>query len=72
MMTMDEFDLASQHEELRREIALRYRKPAGPAPTGLCLYCEAELPAEHRWCDAACREDWERLQRAQRERPCNE
>ncbi len=69
---MDEFELASQHEELRRTLALKLRRPEGPAPTGYCLCCEAPLPLPQRWCNAECREDWARIQRAERQRPCSE
>lgn len=66
---MDEFELASEHEQLRRDIALRLRKPIGPEATGVCLHCETPLSDGRRWCDAECREDWEKRQRAERMRP---
>lgn len=69
---MDEFELASQHEELRRTLAINTRRPAGPAATGYCLCCDEPLPPGQRWCNADCREDWERITRAERQRPCNE
>lgn len=66
---MDEFDKASEFEELRRKIALRTRKPAGPQATGCCLFCGEPLPPGQRWCNSDCRDDWEKIQRAQREAP---
>ncbi len=69
---MDEFELASQHEALRRSLALALRKPEGPAATGACLCCEAPLPLGLRWCNAECRDDWARITRAERQRPCSE
>lgn len=66
---MDDFDQASQFEELRRVIAQRTRRPDGPQATGICLFCGEPLPAGQRWCDADCRDDWERAQRARREAP---
>ena len=27
---------------------------------GICLNCGAELQGDARWCDADCRDDWER------------
>ena len=59
---MDISDTATRHEELRREIALRERKPEGPAATGLCLFCSEPVPPGHRWCDTDCRDDWEARQ----------
>ena len=31
--------------------------------TGECLWCSEELPKPKRWCDADCRNDWERDKR---------
>lgn len=59
---MDQSDTATMRETLDREIALQNRRPAGPQPTGHCLYCEAPQPAGHRWCNAECRDGWEREQ----------
>lgn len=59
---MDISDTATCHEELRREIALRERKPEGPAATGYCLFCGEPLPDGLRWCDADCARDYEYLQ----------
>ena len=57
----DENDLASHHQELFTRHALAKRKPEGPEPTGECLRCYAPLPGgQRRWCDAECRDDWER------------
>jgi len=28
--------------------------------TGVCWFCEEYLPVGHRWCDAKCRDDWEK------------
>lgn len=56
---MDISDTATQHEELRREIALRTRRPEGPQETGHCLFCDEPLQPGQRWCDATCRDDWE-------------
>lgn len=57
---MDEADLTA--DLLEREMArlLRLRREAGPAPTGECLWCGAKLRRPLRWCDADCRDDWER------------
>lgn len=51
---------AAEHQTLQR--ALQKRKPEGPAATGYCLSCgpEMRLEDERRWCDASCRDDYER------------
>lgn len=62
-MTVD--DQATAVEERDRALALRYhRRPEGPASVGYCLCCREALPAARRWCDADCRDDWERERRA--------
>ena len=58
----DEFDLASDREQLAREAAianLQAKTPAAVA-TGFCLECGLPLPHSHRWCDNFCRDDWQR------------
>ena len=55
-MTLD--DDATMREEQFLKVALTNRKPDGPAATGRCLYCNAELPDTRRWCDKWCQEDW--------------
>lgn len=59
----DILDQAMAVEELHRNLALQHRRQ-GPAiaETGFCLNCEAPVPAGHRWCDADCRDDWQRAQ----------
>lgn len=56
-MSLD--DDASLREEQFLEVALKHRKPNGPNSTGRCLYCNAELSDNRRWCDSWCREDYE-------------
>jgi len=60
----DVLDQATDYEERDRELALR-NLDRGPviAATGHCLNCEAPLPAERRWCDADCRDDWQAARR---------
>lgn len=61
----DQFDLASEYEELERLSCLN-RLKSGSQPTakatGQCLYCEEPLPEGRRWCNAECRDEWEREQ----------
>ena len=72
---MDDIDRASEREqELTRE-ALSKRMPEGPKATGFCHECGDVLLVEckgesgmtrrvpdfdRRWCDAQCRDDWEK------------
>lgn len=61
---MDILDQAAAFEEMDRERALKMRD-RGPtiAATGECLNCEAPVADGRRWCDADCRDDWQRAQR---------
>lgn len=56
----DDADLSQSRMELEEEIRRKYQKPVGPevSATGKCLNCGEPLPTK-RWCDDACREDWE-------------
>lgn len=56
----DTNDMSSAHEEMARFAATQFRRPEGPAATGECLNCGELLPAGLRWCDADCRNDYER------------
>jgi hypothetical protein len=55
-MTLD--DDATMREEHFRETALKKRKPNGPVAVGHCLFCNALLDDNRRWCDEWCRDDW--------------
>lgn len=58
----DWIDDAQAENEAHLERCLLHRRPEGPAPTGYCLNptCELDLPDGQRWCDAQCRDEWER------------
>lgn len=58
--TADLSDLATQQEQMFLDASLTLRKPEGPPACGHCLNCDEPLPAGARWCDADCREDWEK------------
>lgn len=60
----DSFDIASEREELERQMARTVRQPEGPQATGRCLFCDEETP--HRWCDADCRDSWEKERHGRR------
>lgn len=57
-------DIANDQIEKQIETTLRFRPAAEiPKGTGECLYCCDPLPFAQRWCDAECRDDWEKEQR---------
>lgn len=58
----DPIDEAQAINEAHLERSLKKRRPEGPAPAGYCLnpLCELDLPDGQRWCDAECRDEWER------------
>jgi hypothetical protein len=58
---MDEADVAHEQEEFSRRAALSRRKPV-IEHDGFCLNCGAESAGAY--CDAGCREDAERFDRA--------
>lgn len=57
---MDESDWATVREEEDRARALARRRPEGPGYTGHCAFCGDEVEHPRRWCDADCRDEWER------------
>ena len=56
----DALDIASDRAELARQAAATIRRPTGPTPNGRCHYCDEIVDDERRWCDAECRDAWER------------
>lgn len=58
-MDTAEFAAALTDTHLHRALAALRSSPQGPAPTGECLFCEAPLPRQHRWCDPHCRDAWQ-------------
>jgi hypothetical protein len=62
----DEIDAAFVQEEAYRAAALNRRQASLPA-AGICYACgERVAGAMQRFCDAECREDWERTEAARR------
>lgn len=59
---MDEIDMTQAREESIAHLVQR-RRPEGPPPCGQCYSCGEPLAGTMRWCNADCREDWEREQR---------
>lgn len=59
----DDADIAEKETSRLLELQLTARKPEGPGATGRCLNCDkAPLPVGHRWCNAECRDEWERVE----------
>lgn len=61
----DLFDQASDLEALDLASSLiRQKLKAAKAKkveaTGCCLYCGEAVPEGHRWCDAECRDEWQK------------
>lgn len=60
---MDTSDQATRHEENERARALGIRKVEGPVANGACYNCDAEIADGRRWCDAACRDEYQKSMR---------
>lgn len=60
----DDADKAAEREEIARNSSMiTSKKPIGPVANGSCHYCGERLPEPMRWCDADCRNDWERMRK---------
>lgn len=62
----DEVDRAAQEEEMLLAEAIKARRPAGPVPTGRCLWCDEIVGDTMRWCSVECRDQWEALMQRRR------
>ncbi len=60
--SMDDIDRAEAQsaEFLRRRIDEERSKTSVIPATGYCLNCDTALPDGRRWCDAECRNDFEK------------
>jgi len=63
---MDFVDRSNDVAQVYLAESLAWRKPEVAAPGGQCLNCGADTEPSARWCDADCRDDWERLTPQQR------
>lgn len=61
-MTPDIVDEANELAQAAVDNAIATARQATPeaVATGKCLNCGYQVPPGHRWCDADCREDWQR------------
>ena len=62
----DIIDNANDQAEMILQMELKRKREAGPEATGACLACDEVVPEGARWCDGDCRDDYERIVRAQR------
>ena len=66
-MSADLLDDASENENKERErLIQKARVQQKIFATGHCLYCNAELPNNKRFCDECCRDDWQLEQDARK------
>jgi hypothetical protein len=59
---MDEADRTEENAVLYSQTALYKSRRVEPdvTATGECLFCGEPVEQKRRWCDAQCRDDWER------------
>lgn len=63
----DEFDRASDLEEIHREMAIRDVQQRTSLPdVGACYYCSEHTPPGRRFCDSECRDGYEAEQAARK------
>ena len=58
---MDDLDRAAEIADAALSEILKIRKPGGPDETGHCLLCGEPLQAGRRWCNADCRDEWDKF-----------
>ncbi len=63
MSNEENLDRAAEHAEHFLQVSLLNRKPSGPVANGFCHYCSSPTAPGLRWCDALCRDDYEKEQR---------
>lgn len=56
----DIIDHAHETEQLFFRAALAARRPEGPQPNGRCHTCGAPIADGYRFCNAVCRDEYER------------
>ena len=66
-------DIIDQANDLAEQLTAAYvayqrRQNARLAYTGQCYNCETSTPAGHNFCDADCRDDWQKRQDAEQRR----
>ncbi|TVO53834.1 hypothetical protein [Denitromonas halophila] len=56
----DVIDQANDRAARDLLLAQQQRRPEGPQACGTCHNCGEPVASRLRWCDAQCRDDWER------------
>ncbi len=59
----DEIDVANENTAIQTDIAIQnIRNSIKPIIyAGYCLTCGEDVPAPRRWCDAECRDNYDKL-----------
>lgn len=59
----DEIDVANENTAIQTDMAIQnIRNSIKPIIyVGYCLTCGEDVPAPRRWCDAECRDGYERI-----------
>lgn len=63
---MDDVDIAEKNQQLFLAVALRNHvkeRRESPKNSGFCLNCGEKITQKERWCDADCRDDWQKRQK---------
>lgn len=56
----DDADRTQERLELEEKIRRKYQATDQPVKgTGRCLYCNAEISIDRRWCDQDCMNDYQ-------------
>lgn len=63
----DIIDDANEAAETHLRASISHRMPTGPEANGYCYNCNEKLESAQRWCDAACRDDWEKAIKAEQD-----
>ena len=58
-------DKSSELSEQLLDIALQNKKPEGPTYNGKCFFCGEPVEQPKRWCDAECRDLYEKYGRSE-------
>lgn len=59
----DTIDVANEYTAIHTDAAIQnIRNSIKPVEyVGYCLTCREDVPAPRRWCDAKCRDDYDRV-----------